>query len=86
MTYKKLLVELRIYNYIKNIYQEFRLKNTDDTRNYFLEEIKQNDLINKKPKEVCTTLNYIEDVPVLTSIITGGISIFAFASLYLLFL
>ena len=80
------MVELRIYNYIKNIYQEFRLKNTDDTRNYFLEEIKQNDLINKKPKEVCTTLNYIEDVPVLTSIITGGISIFAFASLYLLFL
>ena len=86
MTYKKLLVELRIHNYIKNIYQGFRLKNTDDTRNYFLEEIKQNDLINKKPKEVCTTLNYIEDVPVLASIITGGISIFAFASLYLLFL
>ena len=26
----------------------FRLRNTDDTRNYFLEEIKQNELTSKK--------------------------------------
>ena len=26
----------------ENITQVFRLKNTDETRNYFLEEIKQN--------------------------------------------
>ena len=29
----------------KNISQEFRLKNIDETRNYFLEEIEQNELI-----------------------------------------
>ena len=36
----------------KNISQEFRLKNIDKTRNYFLEEIKQNELISKKHKKV----------------------------------
>ena len=39
--------------------QEFRLKNIDKTRNYFLEEIEQNELMSKKYKKVCTTLNYI---------------------------
>ena len=40
--------------------QEFRLKNIDETRNYFLEEIKQNELTSRKYKKVCTTLNHIE--------------------------
>ena len=42
----------------ENISQEFRLKTIDETRNYFLEEIKQNELMSKKHKKVCTTLNY----------------------------
>ena len=40
--------------------QEFRLKNINETRNYFLEEIEKTEVINKKHKEVCATLNYIE--------------------------
>ena len=40
----------------ENISQEFRLKNTDETRNYFLEEIEQSELIRKKHKKVGTTL------------------------------
>ena len=44
----------------ENISQEFRLKNVDETRNYFLEEIKQNELMSKKHKKICTTLSYIE--------------------------
>ena len=43
----------------ENISQEFRLKNKDETRNYFLEQIKQNELMSKKDKKVSTTLNYI---------------------------
>ena len=43
----------------ENISQELRLKNIDETRNYFLEEIKQNELMSKKHKNVCTTLNLI---------------------------
>ena len=40
-----------------NISQEFRLTNIYETRNYFLEEIDQNELMSKKHKKVCTTLN-----------------------------
>ena len=60
--------------------QELRLRNIDETRNYFLEEIKQNELISRKHRKVCTTLNYIEHVLIIASTITWCISIFAFAS------
>ena len=65
----------------ENICQEFRLKNIDETRNYFLQEIKQNELMSKKHKKVCTDLNHIKYFLVLASTITACISISAFASL-----
>ena len=65
----------------ENISQEFRSKNIDETRNYFLEEIKQNELMTKKHKKVRTTLNYIKNFLILVSTITGYISISAFVSL-----
>ena len=65
----------------EKISQEFRLKNIDETRNYFPEEINQNELMSKKHKKVCTTLNYIEHFLILASTTTGCISISAFASL-----
>ena len=65
----------------ENISQEFRLKNIDETRNYFLEEIKQNELMSKRHKKVCTNLNYIEHFLIVASKITGCISISAFSSL-----
>ena len=61
--------------------QECRLNNINETRNCLLEEIEKNELISKKHKKVCITLNYIEHVLILTSTITGYISISAFASL-----
>ena len=39
--------------------QELRFENIDKTGNYFLEEIKQNQLMNKKHKKICTILNFI---------------------------
>ena len=65
----------------ENISQGFRLKNINETRNYFLEEIKQNELMSRKHKKVYTTVNYAENFLTLTSTITGCISISAFASL-----
>ena len=65
----------------EDIIQKFRLKNIDKTRSYSLEEIKQYELMSKKHKKVCTTLNYIEHFLILASTITGCISISAFASL-----
>ena len=44
----------------ENISQEFRLKKIDETRNYFLEEIKHIEFMNGKCKKVLTTLNYIK--------------------------
>ena len=61
--------------------QEFRLKNKDETRNHFLEEIKQKELMGRKHKKVSTTLNYIEDFLILAFTITGCISISTFPSL-----
>ena len=72
---------MKIYNYIKNTSQEFRLKSIDETRSYFLQEIKQIELTSRKHKKVCTTLNYIEHFLILASTITGCITISVFAYL-----
>ena len=61
--------------------QEFRLKNIDETWDYFLEEIEQNKLMSRKYKRVLTTLNYIKYFLILTSTITGCIWVSDFASL-----
>ena len=63
--------------------QKFRLKNMDETRNYLLEEIKQNELMlmSRKNKKVCRTVSYIEHFLILASTISGCISVSAFAYL-----
>ena len=65
----------------ENITQELRLKDIDKTTNYLIEEINRNELMSKKHKKVCTTLNYIEHFLILASTITGCISTSASASL-----
>ena len=65
----------------EKISQKFRLKNIDTARNYLTEEINRNELMSKKHKKICTTLNYIEHFLILASIITGCVCICAFASL-----
>ena len=62
----------------ENISQEFRLKNIDETRNYFIEEIKQHESMSKRHKKVFKTLNYIEQFLILASTITGCIQILLF--------
>ena len=41
----------------KNINQEFRQKNIDETRNYLIEEINRNELMSKMHKKLCTTFS-----------------------------
>ena len=36
---------------VENQGLDFRLRNKDETRNYFIDEIKQNDLMSKKHKK-----------------------------------
>ena len=60
----------------ENINQEYILKNIDERRNYFIKEINQNELMSKKHKKVFRVLNYIENLLLLVSTVTGYISIF----------
>ena len=41
-----------------NISQEFRLKNIEEIKNYFIKEIDQNELMRKRHKKISTILNY----------------------------
>ena len=61
--------------------QEFKSKGIDETRNYVVEEINQNELMSRKHKKICKTIDHIEHFVVLDSVITACISIYAFASL-----
>ena len=65
----------------ENIGQEVRLKNIDETRNYFIEEINQNESIGRRHKKVCGVLNFFEHLPILVCEVSGCASISAFASL-----
>ena len=54
---------------------------TDETRNFFLEKINHNDLMSGKYKKSCKYLNYVELLLILTSAVTGSVSVTALASL-----
>ena len=43
----------------ENASLDFRLKKIDETRNYLLEEIKQNELMSKRHKKVFLTFSYV---------------------------
>ena len=65
----------------ENISHKYRLKNIDETRNYFIGEINQNQLMSKEHKKVCTVLNYSKRLFFLASVVTRFVSISAFAFL-----
>ena len=59
---------------------EFRFKKIDEARNYLFYEIKHNDLTSGKYKKTCKYLNYVENLLISVSSITGCVSISAFSS------
>ena len=82
----KILNLIKIYNYCKSMFeesisQEFILKNIEETKNYFIIAIDQNEFMSYKHKKICTDINYIEHFLILISSVTGCVSISAFASL-----
>ena len=59
----------------ENISEEFILKEIDKTTNYFIEKIKQKQLINKKYKNFFEkVLNYTEHLLILDSTVFGCVS------------
>ena len=65
----------------ENTCQKFRLKNIDETTNYLIEEIIQNELISKNHKKAFTFLNCVEHILILCPTIPEYVSISAFTSL-----
>ena len=55
----------------ENVSQEFRSKEIDEIRNYFIEEVNKIELIGKKHEKVWKILNYFEHLPILASTNTG---------------
>ena len=49
----------------ENISQECRRKEIDESKNYFIEEIKQDELMSNTHKKVCKILNYFEHLLIL---------------------
>ena len=47
-------------------------------KNYLIEEIKQNEFMSKKHKNVSVTLKHIEQLLIFASTVTGCVSISAF--------
>ena len=60
---------------------EFRSRKIDETKNHLIDEVKHNDLMSGKYKKSCKYLKYVEHLLILASVVTGCISISAFASL-----
>ena len=58
------------------------MKNIDEARNYFMEEIHRNDLLIKKHNKVYAGLNYIDHLLILACLVTGCVSISDFSSLF----
>ena len=58
-----------------------RLRKIDEARNYILEEVRDNDLMNGKYKKTGKYLNYVDYLLVLVAAFTGCVLAFAFASL-----
>ena len=56
----------------ENVSQEFRSENIAETRNYFIKETNRNELMSKKHKKVCTTLNPIEHFLILVLQLLDG--------------
>ena len=62
----------------ENTCQKFRLKNIDETTNYLIEEINQNELISKNHKKAFTFLNCVEHILILCPTIPEYVSISTF--------
>ena len=65
----------------ESISREFRLKNINETRNYYIEEISLNEMMSKRHEIVCRVFNCVKNLLISVSTETGYVSISDFASL-----
>ena len=58
------------------------MENINETRNYFLEDIAENELTSRKHRKIRAIPNYIECILILASTVNGSTLISAFASMF----
>ena len=60
--------------------QQFRLKNPDEIKNYFIPEIKERELMIKRLSKYIASFDYFDKSLIVLSVTTGSISIASFAT------
>ena len=61
--------------------QQFRLKNPNEIKNYFIPEIKERELMIKRLSKYIASFEYFDKPLIVLSVLTGSISISSFATL-----
>ena len=60
--------------------QQFRLKKTDEIKDYFIAEIKERELMSKRLSKYIASFDYFDKSLIVLSVTTGSISIASFAT------
>ena len=60
--------------------QQFRLKKTDEIKDYFIAEIKERELMSKRISKYIASFDYFDKSWIVLSVATGSISIASFAT------
>ena len=60
--------------------QQFRLNNLSETEDYFITEIKERELINKKLSKYISFFDYFDKSLIVLSVTSGSVSIASFAT------
>ena len=60
--------------------QQFKLNKINETKDYFLAEVRERELISKNPSEHIASLDYFDKSLNVLAILSGSISIASFAS------
>ena len=75
------MIQKSIIKSKENISQEFRLERIVEIRNYLFKETNQIELMSKKHKKVCRYSNYMDNLLIVISTITGCVPTSPFVSL-----
>ena len=64
-----------------NDQQQFRLRNSNEIKNYFIAKIKERELMSKRLSKYIASFDYFDKSLIVLSAVTGSISISSFTTL-----
>ena len=60
--------------------QQFRLNKINEIKDYFIAEIRERELMSKRPSKYIASFDYFDESLIILSVTTGSISIASFAT------